>query len=225
MENEKTIDTQPPAKPEKPKRKPKKKKKNKAVAPKKTRPQPTPTTTPVQIGRGRPTDYDAANVEIVEKLCLLGATDAEIADFFGVTVRTVYRWKLEHEDFCQAMTAGKDLADNRIERSLFQRAAGYAYVEQQAFKLRHVEFDPQGKKVREYEDIRVVDVERQAPPDTTAGQFWLKNRRKEQWRDVQEKAYSGTVTLEEKPQQLGEDRLLELGSRFGRTLKVINGQG
>lgn len=225
MENEQTTNTPPPAKPEKPKRKPKKKKKNKAVAPKKTRPQPTPTTTPAPIGRGRPTDYDAANVEIVQKLCSLGATDVEIADFFNVSVRTIHRWKLEHEDFCHAIKNGKDYADERVERSLYQRATGYAYVEQQGFKLKHTEFDDKGKKVREYEDIQVIDVERQVPPDTTAGIFWLKNRRKDQWRDVQEKNYSGSVVIEERPQQLGEDRLNELGTRFGRPLKVINGQG
>lgn len=49
---------------------------------------------------GRPTDYQPDYAALTEKLCLLGATDSDIADFFGVSVRTIYRWKIEHEEFC-----------------------------------------------------------------------------------------------------------------------------
>lgn len=48
---------------------------------------------------GRPTDYDP---DILPKLPLLvdsGATDTEVADALGVSVRTVYRWKNEHPEF------------------------------------------------------------------------------------------------------------------------------
>lgn len=134
------------------------------------------------IERGRPTDYRPEFAVQAEKLCLLGATDAEIADFFDVSPRTIYRWKLIHEDFCQAIKSGKEFADERVERGLFQRATGYGYVEQQAFKVKTVKYD-NGKRVQETEEIRVVDVEKQAPPDTPAGIFWLKNRRKGEWRD------------------------------------------
>ena len=49
---------------------------------------------------GRPTDFDPAYVGQAEKLASLGATDIEVADFFGVDVRTIYRWKHAHEEFC-----------------------------------------------------------------------------------------------------------------------------
>lgn len=132
---------------------------------------------------GRPSSYDTKYAEQVSKLCALGATDEEIADFFGVSVRTIHRWKLQHEDFCHALKSGKELADDRIERSLYQRASGYTYVEQQAFKVKTVQYD-NGKRILETEEIKVVDVERYAVPDTTAAIFWLKNRRSEDWRDV-----------------------------------------
>ena len=59
------------------------------------------------------------------KLCALGATNDQLADFFEVDVRTIYRWKAEFEEFCQALKIAKDEADERIERSLYERAAGY----------------------------------------------------------------------------------------------------
>ena len=47
------------------------------------------------------------------KLCRNGATDREIADILGVCVRTFYRWRAGHDAFAEALTAGKELADDR----------------------------------------------------------------------------------------------------------------
>jgi hypothetical protein len=117
----------------------------------------------------RPTKYKPEYCEQAEKLCRLGATDIEIADFFDVEVRTLYRWKGEHEQFCQALKAGKEISDERVERSLFARANGYEHDEV---------------------DIRVVSgaivqtpIRKYYPPDTTAAIFWLKNRRPDLWRE------------------------------------------
>src|SRR5690606_14837843 len=66
---------------------------------------------------GRPPKYQATFATQAEKLCRLGATDDNLADFFEVSVRTISRWKVEHEEFCQALKAGKDEADSAVERS------------------------------------------------------------------------------------------------------------
>lgn len=123
---------------------------------------------------GRPSRFKPEFGEQAEKLCLLGATDQELADFFKVDVRTIYRWKHEHPDFCQALKSGKDVADERVERSLYQRAIGY---EQDEVKI----FMPAGKDSPVYAPFRA-----KVAPDVTAAIFWLKNRRKDEWRDRQE---------------------------------------
>lgn len=121
----------------------------------------------------RPTDYKPEYAGIAATLCAKGFTDVELAETFDVSVRTIYRWK-EFDDFCQALKVGKEPADNRVERALYERATGYSFVEKQAIKV----------KIGPHEErIEVVDVERQMPPDTTACIFWLKNRRKEDWRE------------------------------------------
>lgn len=131
---------------------------------------------------GRPTDYKPEYAAQAEKLCALGATDDELADFFEVCTRTIYRWKHAHDEFCQALKAGKDLADERVERSLYQKATGYMFTEQQAFRIKSGQYE---------EEVEVVDVEKHAPADTTAAIFWLKNRRKDGWRDKHEHEVSG----------------------------------
>ena len=60
---------------------------------------------------GRPPKYQKEYAEQAYKLCLLGATDERIADFFGVNVLTVHRWKKDRKEFCNALKAGKDEAD------------------------------------------------------------------------------------------------------------------
>lgn len=140
---------------------------------------------------GRPSKYKDGFVTQAEKLCKLGATDMEVADFFEVEVRTLYRWKAEHDDFCQALKAGKAEADARVERSLFARATGYEHDEV---------------------DIRVVGREivqtplrKHYPPDTTACIFWLKNRRPEEWRDRQELTGKDGAPLFDKPAETMTD--------------------
>ena len=126
---------------------------------------------------GRPTGYKPENAGQVERLCALGATDDEIASFFGIHRATVYRWKLDYPEFCDAIKSGKVHADERVERSLYQKATGYSYTEQEAIKV----------KVGQYEEkVEVVEVVKHAPTDTTAAIFWLKNRRSDAWRDKSE---------------------------------------
>ena len=123
---------------------------------------------------GRPTSYEEDFARQAEKLSQLGATDQEIADFFEVDVRTIYRWKHDHDEFCQAVKVGKDVADERVERSLYQKAIGY---EQDEVKI----FMPAGATEPVYAPFRA-----KIAADTTAAIFWLKNRRKDDWREKTE---------------------------------------
>lgn len=133
---------------------------------------------------GRPSTYSEEFAKQAEKLAALGATDMEVADFFEVDVRTIYRWKHDHPEFCQALNVGKDKADERVINSLYQKAVGY---EQDAVKI----FMPGGADAPVYAPYR-----EKIAPDTTAAIFWLKNRRPAEWRDKQEVEHGGTVALQ-----------------------------
>ncbi|OWR28959.1 terminase [Stenotrophomonas pavanii] len=128
---------------------------------------------------GRPSKYKPEYAKQAEKLCLLGATDQELADFFEVEVRTVYRWKGEYPDFCQALKSGKEEADARVERSLYQQAIGY---EQDEVKI----FMPAQAEAPVYAPYRA-----KVAPNVTAAIFWLKNRKSQDWRDKQQTELTG----------------------------------
>ena len=124
--------------------------------------------------QGRPSKFDERFVKQAEAMSALGLTDAEMAEVFDVSVRTLHRWKIESEPFCHALRIGKEVADERVARALFQNATGYEYTEQQAIKIKKSQYE---------ETVEVVTVEKHRPAETTAGIFWLKNRRKDEWRD------------------------------------------
>lgn len=124
---------------------------------------------PPESKLGRPTGYKPEYTEIAKSLCLRGFTDEEIADTFSITVRTLYRWRAKYPDFCQSMVTGKDSPDDRVERSLYQRAIGYSYDAEKVTKLGEV-----------------VTYKVHVPPDPTSLKFWLMNRRSDKWRERKE---------------------------------------
>ena len=139
---------------------------------------------------GRPTLYKKEYAELAYNYTILGATDEILAKFFEVSIQTIHNWKHEHEEFLDSLKKGKEIADMTIASRLFERAKGVMIKRQQAFKVKSTEYSKDGKKLMDYEDIKVVDVMQEEPPDTTAIIFWLKNRAPQQWRDKVENKLS-----------------------------------
>ena len=140
-------------------------------------------------GRGRPSDFKPEYCRQAEKLCKLGATDVEIADFFGKAQSTIDLWKLKHPEFSESLKRGKMLADANVANRLYQRATGYRH---RAVKIMQFE----GEVFRE-------EYTEHYAPDTAAAIFWLCNRQKDKWRQRQEitgangKPLAGDVNLDE----------------------------
>lgn len=121
---------------------------------------------------GRPTNYRKEYNEQAYKLCLLGATDKELGDFFNVCEETINKWKRTHKEFSVSIKSGKEIADATVASKLFHRATGYEHedVDIKMFEGQII----QTQLVKHY------------PPDTAAGIFWLKNRQPKRWRDKQD---------------------------------------
>lgn len=126
---------------------------------------------------GRPTKFKPEFVAQAAKLAALGATDREAAEFFGVQESTLYLWKHTYPEFSEALKVGKDFADHRVEQSLYRKAVGYTQDD--------THFSSYEGVVTETPYVKHI------PPDTTAGIFWLKNRKPDVWRDVKAQEVSG----------------------------------
>lgn len=136
---------------------------------------------------GRPTAYKDEYAEQARKLCLLGHTDAELAEFFEVSEQTINAWKKAQPDFLESIKKGKAFADSDVASKLFHRATGYEHPEDD---IRAVEGA-----------IVITPTIKRYPPDTAAAIFWLKNRQRDKWRDKQEVEHSGDIGLIERIQE------------------------
>jgi hypothetical protein len=121
-------------------------------------------------GGGRKTMYSPRMAVVARKCCERGLTDIEIAEMLGISLASLYRWKLDHPAFARVFKLGKAAADDRVERSLYSRAIGYDYIAEKAAMTRH------GQKTMRYRA--------HIPPDTAAAAWFLKNRRPDRWRDA-----------------------------------------
>lgn len=103
----------------------------------------------------------------------MGATLNELAKFFGVVEETICYWQNTNPEFAQALKLGREASDDRVERSLYAKAMGFEKV---------LEEEVEGKDG----EVRTVRKKIYVPPSDTAAIFWLKNRRKNEWRDRHE---------------------------------------
>ncbi len=117
-------------------------------------------------GGGRPSQYKREFCKIAFRLALLGHTDVEMASSFGVTEKTFREWRAKNVEFFNVLKEGKENADGKVAETLYRRALGFTRV---TYKL-----DENGKRIKHEEHL---------PPDTTAAIFWLKNRRRADWKD------------------------------------------
>lgn len=132
---------------------------------------------------GRPTEYKKEYAKQAYKLCLLGTTDKDMADFFEVTERTINNWKKEYPKFFQSMKKGKKVADAEVANKLYHKATGYEHTDTK-FATYEGEITDTMEYIKHY------------APDTTAAIFWLKNRQPDIWRDKQHIKHEGDLEIQ-----------------------------
>jgi hypothetical protein len=132
------------------------------------------TTQPKKRGRKRRFVYKPEFAALAEKVCALGATLAELAEFFDVTPRSVTWWERRRPAFARAVQIGRARAKERVERSLFQRSVGYTF---------------EGVTVVSSKDGRKpvqLRYQEHVPADPYAAAIWLKRNDPEQRREPRE---------------------------------------
>ncbi len=126
---------------------------------------------------GRPTKYKPEFENQALILAEKGFTDKEVAKVFGVTEATITGWKKKYPQFFASLKKGKEIADQKVVQSLYQRALGYSHPE--------VHITAYGGSVTK------TNIIKHYAPDVTACIFWLKNRDKENWRDKVDYEHGG----------------------------------
>lgn len=153
--------------------------------------------------RGR---YNPDFAEQAYKLCLLGATNPELADFFGVVSTSIQNWIIKKPDFRDAVLRGKAKADAEVAHKLYQRATGYRVSESETT------VGEDGKEIT-HTKTRLI------APSVTACIFWLKNRARDRWRDKHEYTI-GEKSVDDLPDDELLERLISAAAAAGISLAV-----
>jgi len=141
-------------------------KKTKADTAPKKRGRPKKEKPPETKKMGRPSKLNQqSTLDKAKKLYLKGCTDIEVAEILGVSEQTINNWKKRDKNFVESLKDWKDEADKEVEKSLYQRACGY-----------------------DRDDHHY-------PADPTSMIFWLKNRKRLEWRDKTDIEHTGNVII------------------------------
>jgi len=139
---------------------------------------------------GRPTKFKEEYIHQARVAFGEGFTDVKFCKMLNIGRRTFNDWRQAHEEFSKAVQEGKDEFDtDRVEASLKKRANGYSFTETTR-EIEKIEIDEEtGKEKPTYRITKKVS--KHVSPDTTAAIFWLKNRRRERWKDIKATEISG----------------------------------
>ena len=142
--------------------------------------------------RGRKSEYRIEYADQALKLCLLGATDKELSEFFSVSEQTLNKWKKDYPEFLESLKKGKNIADANVASRLYNRAIGY--------NCKATKFATSNGKITDSKELKNL-----SPPPPPAAIFWLKNRQPEKWRDKKE--VDANVNLGDELESLTDEQL------------------
>lgn len=100
-----------------------------------------------------------------------GLTNTQIAHNCGISRDTLDAWCKRFPGISDTLKAGKEVADLEVENAMYRSAVGFAY-EEKTFERK-----------LDGEMVHTRTVSKQALPNTTAQIFWLKNRKRDVWKD------------------------------------------
>jgi hypothetical protein len=110
----------------------------------------------------------------------MGFMEKDIYVKLDVAERSFYEYKALYPQLVQALKETKVDADREVVEALFKRACGFEYEEVEIIGTP----DTTGKGIAKIE--KVIKHKRFEPPNPTAIIFYLKNRCRDLWRDVQD---------------------------------------
>jgi hypothetical protein len=141
-------------------------------------------------------------------------------------------WRDTYPEFNDALEKNRFFVDMMVEDSLLKRALGFRAVE------RHVEYEPviRDANAADPDPADAVQVKRKrvtkwVAPDVTACIFWLKNRRPDDWRDVNRHEFTGKDDMTKREQKrvreavLRDPEALALANRLQRRVAGYPGSG
>jgi hypothetical protein len=137
-----------------------------------------------KVKMGRPSAYEPEyHNKVVHALARAGLSEDVIASEIGISRATMFNWKKKYPDFLNAISAGKEEADDIVKASLYQRATGYDHKAVKIFMPANADSPVYAPYVEH------------VPPDVGAIKMWLTNRKPKDWKDKVDVAVDGNMSI------------------------------
>lgn len=128
----------------------------------------------------------------IRKIALLGLSQAESAEYLGITSTAFVGWLRDHQEARIAWNEGARVVDADVANALLKSALGYNYTKNTIKEREGIDDS--------YEETTVEDMHVQG--NVHAQMFWLANRQRKQWKlkhvDPEDEANSvrgGPITI------------------------------
>lgn len=98
----------------------------------------------------------------------------DITEKMGITQKTFIEWRKQYKEIDEALKAGKEETDYRVENALLKSAVGYKTTETKTI------ISPPDKDGNR--KIKIEKIEKEIPPNPTSALAWLNNRKPDLWK-------------------------------------------
>lgn len=136
---------------------------------------------------GNLTTYDPTfHPEVAENICKqFGAKMEELAEVFGISIKTLELWTRKHEELKEAIKRGRYSFDSeKVVNALLKRALGYEYEEVTTKEIRLKQKDEDGETISYKPAREIYRTKKHIPADPKSIFFWLQNREPEEWKNT-----------------------------------------
>lgn len=160
--------------------------------------------------------FSEQDLRAIEFLSKLGATNTQFANFFNVSVSTIEYWVKNYSEYRDAVKRGGIEADMKVVQSLYKRAIGYSYIEEEFTAI-----ESEGVKFSLKEMQLVRRTKKVLPPDIKAIIHWLRIRQREIWSVVPEMLHRHTGKVDHLHRRLQDIPIQELSPEAQKVLFEI----
>lgn len=152
--------------------------------------------------RNRPGPKSAYSTEILPEVIELvgkfGARNQDLADYFGVALKTVEHWLRHKPEFAETVRKARIMKGLTVAQSLYNTAVGFSYYETIIQTRTIKEYNEQGKPLRTITEPVEFQIERRVHPSAWAAHKLLSILHRDVWAETKnvnvDHHHSGEIT-------------------------------
>lgn len=114
-----------------------------------------------------------AHFEDIKTWLASGLSQSQCAKNLGIRYEAWKECREAHAEFSELVNTARVRACTRLKSAMFDSAIGHTATIKKGMKVRKVEYNEDGKRIREWEEVQVYEETVYYPPNYKAGAYLL----------------------------------------------------